>query len=166
MGQIDSRTIMQVNILVDDVERVARNYCEAFGMEMPPIWTHPNPADSVVEYKGETGNVGKLKLCVFQFGPLALELAQVLDDGDSSWQDFKRRYGYGVHNIGMFVDDLPGALQALAVKGCEPIHVGYFDGESYAIIESEKQFGCRLNLKHKGEDNRERIANQPEKRQG
>ena len=162
MSTIDSRTIMQVNILVDDVERVARNYAQAFGMKMPNIWTHPDPNNSVVKYKGKFEEVGQLKICVFQFGPLALELAQVIDGKNSSWQDYLSKYGYGVHNIGMYVNDLQGALQALANTGCTPIHTGYFVDESYTIVEAEKQFGCRLNIKHAGEDNHELLANLPD----
>ncbi len=155
---VDSKHIIQINLVVDDVERVARNYCDAFGMEMPEIWEHPGPDQAAFEYKGKFEKIGKVKICVLRFGDLALELTQVVDAEDTSWKDFQNRYGYGVHNIGLYVDDLDMALAAFAKKGAPAIHTGYFTEESYTIVESEKAFGCRFNVKHAGEDNRKLIA--------
>lgn len=157
METIKSRNIMQVNIVVDDIERVARNYTNVFGMEMPEIWMHPGPGNAALEYKGKFVNVGKVKICTFWFEKLALELIEVVDSPDSCWNDFIQEHGYGVHNIGFYVDDLPAALQAVKATGAEAIHTGYFPDESYTIINGEKEFGVRLNIKHNGEDNKALI---------
>ena len=52
MSVIKSRHIMQVNIVVDDIERVGRNYAKTFGIEMPEIWCHPGPNQAVFMYNG------------------------------------------------------------------------------------------------------------------
>ncbi len=157
MSKVDSTNLIQITMIVDDIERVARNYCETYGLEMPEIWYHPGPESAAFEYRGKFCDVGKAKFCVFQFGPVALELAEVEDAPNTSWADFKRSTACCVHNIGLYVKDLQGALDAFAQKGCKAIHTGYFEDESYTIVEAEKEFGCRVNLKHAGEDNRKLI---------
>ena len=102
-------------------------------------------------------DVGTVKICTFWFGQMALELIEVVDSPNSSWNDFIKEHGYGVHNIGFYVDDLPGAIEAVKATGAEVVHTGYFEGESYTIMNGDKEFGVRLNIKHDGEDNRELI---------
>lgn len=157
MGAITSRSIMQVNIVVEDIEHVAGNYAKTFGMKMPEIWLHPGPNAAAFEYKGQFVNVGTVKICTFWFEKMALELIEVIDSPDSSWNDFIQEYGYGVHNIGFYVDNLPGAIEAVRATGAEIVHTGYFEDESYTIVNGEKEFGVRLNIKHNGEDNKELI---------
>ena len=134
MSTIRTRNIMQINIVVDDVERVARNYAKAFGMEMPEIWLHPGPNEAAFEYRGAFCDVGTVKICTFWFEKLALELIEVVDSPNSSWNEYIREHGYGVHNIGFYVDDLPGAIKALTDTGAQVIHTGYFPVESYTIV--------------------------------
>lgn len=157
MSVIKSRHIMQVNIVVDDIERVGRNYAKTFGIEMPEIWCHPGPNQAAFMYKGKFVDVGTVKICTFWFGEMALELIEVVDAPNSPWNDYIQEHGYGVHNIGFYVDDLPGALGAVVDTGAQVVSTGYFEGESYTIVNGEKEFGVRLNIKHKGEDNKALI---------
>ena len=153
MAKIDSTNIMQVTIVVPDIEKAVQNTCDLFGVERPNIRHHSGPDKCVFYANGEKCEIGDVLLCTFEFGPVGFEFAQVIDAENTSWNDFIKRYGYGVHNIGFYVDDLDSALEALAEKNARPIHTCLFRNESYCIVNSEDAIGVRLNIKHRGENN-------------
>ena len=151
--RIDSQEIMQITILVPDIEAAVRNVSELFGVEQPNIRYHSGPDKCVFFFRGERCEVGPARLCTFTFGPIGFEFVEVGESQTNSWRDYLDAYGYGVHNIGFYVDDLQAAMGALESRGAHAIHEAYFPGESYRIVTSEKLIGTRLNIKHRGEDN-------------
>lgn len=156
-GHIDSLDIMQITILVPDIEAAVRNVSELFGIEAPNIRYHSGPDKCAFYFRGERCEVGAARLCTFTFGPVGFEFVEVCDSQNNSWKDYLDKYGYGVHNIGFYVNDLSGALGALEAKGVFPIHEAYFPNESYRVVDSEKLIGTRLNIKHRGEENTRMI---------
>jgi len=151
LSKIDSQAICQIAIVVKDIETVAKNYSRLFGIEMPKIFTVPNPNEVPLYYKGRLTST-KAKICVFQMGPVVLELTEPGDD-PSCWRDFYEKHGQGVHHIGIEVQDLDNSLNALKEIGSDVIQVGYYPTSSYWIMDTEEQLGVRFNIKHSNEDN-------------
>jgi 4-hydroxyphenylpyruvate dioxygenase and related hemolysins len=143
---IDAKTICQVAIVVKDIEKTARNYAEIFGLPMPEISLVPPPEETHIQYRGKlTGT--RAKICVFQMGPIVLELTE--PDGEpSSWREFLDDKGEGVHHIGFVVEDRKAELDFLEQKGIGIRHTGVYPGGSYTFTDSEEQLGVILNLKY------------------
>ncbi|WP_051585844.1 VOC family protein [Caldanaerobius polysaccharolyticus] len=155
MSKIDSNVICQIAIVVKDIEAAARNYSELFGMEMPEIFTVPPAEEVPVYYHGKLISP-KAKICIFQMGPIVLELTEP-GEGPSSWREFLERHGQGVHHIGIEVQNLDNALNALKKVGADVIQVGYYPTSSYWFMDSEDQLGVRVNIKHGNEDNSDKV---------
>lgn len=155
MAVIDNHAIMQIAIIVEDIEKVAANYAKAFDLPMPEITDVPPVSEVPVFYCGERTD-SRAKICCFQMGNVILELTQP-DDTSSSWKEFYDKHGQGVHHIGIQVNDRSQALEALADMGVEVNHVGYYPTGSYTFMDCMEQFGVNFNIKHGGEDNRDKL---------
>ena len=143
---VDPKSICQIALVVDDVEKVAKNYAELFGIEMPKCFLGSDPKESRTTYRGQpTG--ARAKLCVFNLGPLVLELSQTTNDEPSSWKQFREEHGEGVHHIGFAVKDRREVMDFFASKGADERHYGEYPGGSYTFVDSEKEFGVIINVK-------------------
>jgi methylmalonyl-CoA/ethylmalonyl-CoA epimerase len=143
---IELKRICQIAIVVRDIEKTARNYCEIFGLPMPEIFELPPAEQAHTRFHGRSTKT-RAKLAVFKMGHVVLELTQP-DDEPSSWKDFLEKHGEGVHHIGFIVDDLPGTLSFLEKRGIPERHSGDYPGGRYVFVESAKKLGVILNVKH------------------
>lgn len=146
MNTIPADTICQIALVVKDIEKTAQNYAKIFGVKMPEINLVPPPEETHIQYRGKpTGT--RAKICVFQMGPIVLELTE--PDGEpSSWKEFLNTKGEGVHHIGFVVQDREAALNFLDQNGIPVRHTGVYPGGSYTFVDSEKQLGVLLNIKY------------------
>ena len=146
MPPIEPRKICQVAIVVRDIEKTARAWCEIFGVPMPRIFSIPPVEEAHTKFRGKLTKT-RAKLAVFELGPLVLELTE--PDGEpSSWKEFLDTKGEGVHHIGFMVDDLPATLELFAKKGMPERHSGDYTGGRYVFVESAERLGVLLNVKH------------------
>ena len=146
MPPIDGKKICQVAIVVRDIEKTAKSFCEVFGLPMPKIFSIPPVEEAHTEFRGKRTKP-RAKLAVFDLGAVVLELTQ--PDGEpSSWKDFLDTKGEGVHHIGFMVDDLAATLDFLAKKGMPERHSGDYPGGRYVFVESMEKLGVLLNVKH------------------
>lgn len=146
MGVINPKTICQVALVVKDIEKVARNYAELFGVEMPVIFTIPPVDEAHTQYRGQLTNT-RAKLAVFDMGQVVLELTQP-DEEPSSWKEFDETNGEGVHHIGFIVQDREKTMKYFEDKGIQVRHYGEYTGGSYTFVDSAEQLGVILNIKH------------------
>ncbi len=146
MGIIDPKKICQIALVVKDIEKVAKNYAELFGVDVPEIEPVPPQEETHIVYRGKP-SATRAKLCVFDLGSVVLELSEP-DELPSSWKEFLDKKGEGVHHIGFQVEDRAAVLDAFAKRGIPVRHVGEYPGGTYTFMDSEEQFGVVLNLKH------------------
>lgn len=105
MGVIEPKKLCQITIVVKDLERVAKNYAEMLGVEMPPIGVSSPYEESHTRFKGEpTPTV--VRMCNFNMGQVVLELLET-DEYPSTWKDFLDTHGQAVHNIGFMTTGGP-----------------------------------------------------------
>jgi catechol 2,3-dioxygenase-like lactoylglutathione lyase family enzyme len=82
-------------------------------------------------------------------GPLRIELIEIME-GDTVYQDFVDQHGYGVHHLGILVDDMAAALDQARAAGFEMTQdgagFGPDDDGHYAYLDTEAALGTTLEL--------------------
>jgi hypothetical protein len=91
----------------------------------------------------------KMRVALAWIGPLRIELIQILG-GDTVYDEFVARHGYGVHHFGLLVDDMPAAIAQAQAAGLEMTMDGSgfgLDGDGhYAYLETDDLLGTTLEL--------------------
>ena len=146
VDKVDSGTICQVAIVVKDLDKAVKYYSEIFNVEPPNIFSIPPQEEAKTQYRG-VPTATRARLAVFKMGNIVLELTEP-DSEPSSWKEFLDTHGEGVHHIGFMIDDRDAVMDKLAKLGIPVRHYGEYTGGSYTVVDSEKQLGILLNLKH------------------
>ncbi|MDL2317886.1 VOC family protein [Eubacteriales bacterium OttesenSCG-928-A19] len=146
---IDLKGLIQIAFVVKDIESVARNWSEVFGIPMPEIHEITPPEECQIYYRGEK-SFSRAKIACIELGPIAIELTEP-DAHDSSWKEFLERHGgNGIHHLGFSVgsdDRRDAVIRMLGDRGIGVRHYGYYPGGSYTFVDSEEQLGVILNIK-------------------
>ncbi|MHA2225701.1 MAG: VOC family protein [Candidatus Hodarchaeales archaeon] len=125
--------IDQIGIVVQDVEATLKIYKEMFGVE--PFWT----LESAI-------NSAKLKIGLFYFNEIQMELIQVLE-GTSIHSTFLEQRGEGLHHLGFFIDDIQLELAYLEKCGINVLQRGMvLEMVKFAYLDTEKSLGIILEL--------------------
>jgi hypothetical protein len=147
---INANGFIQVAIIVRDIEKAAKEWCDLFDLPMPQIRVQePGPRDGTT-YRGQPGNYG-LKLAVIDLKDrgFVIELHEPTG-GESTFQEFLDKHGEGVHHLGFEVGEKRDAIIGeLEEKGYAMRTVGYYPGSSWTIVDSEATLGVNLNIKPK-----------------
>jgi len=146
MNKLDTTTIVQIGLIVKDVKKTAGHYADIFGIPKPAIV--PIAADSFAKtnYRGQP-STAKGKAAFFNLGAVQVELIEPVG-APSTWEEFLRTNGEGIHHIAFQTADMEGSKRYLNSKGMETVQSGAWDGGQYAYIESSKQLGTILELLH------------------
>ena len=140
--------IAQVAILVKDLEATVENYQKVFGIGPWYFYTYGKPFVKEMSYHGHPADY-KIRIALAQLGPIRIELIEV-QEGDSIYADFLREHGFGVHHLGVLVEDMPETLIQAGFIGLNMIQDGSgFGADSdghYAYLDTEQQFGVTFEL--------------------
>lgn len=146
MNKLDSTTVVQIGIIVKDAEKTASHYAEVFGIPKPAVVPIADDSFANTNYRGQS-STAKGKAAFFDLGPVQMELIEPVG-APSTWEEFLRTKGEGIHHIAFKTTDMDAARKFLASKGMETVQSGAWDGGQYAYIESTKQLGTILELLH------------------
>ncbi len=142
---------IQVNIIVDDIQRAAKAWAALLGVPEPEIWVNhlQSNGDYPYTYRGKDVPCD-LQMCVIDMGSWVLELHQV-DGTPSTFREFQNKHGMGVHHLGFEVgDDRDKVIQELKALGFDTERtVGIYPGSSWTIVDTEDVLGVNLNIKPK-----------------
>jgi hypothetical protein len=83
----------------------------------------------------------------FKLGAIEMELIEPVGS-PSTWEEFLRIHGEGVHHIAIQTAEMGAAQQFLASRGMETLQEGGWDGGQYAYIDSAGPLGVVLELLH------------------
>jgi len=140
--------VAQVAILVKDLDNTVENYWTMFGIGPWHFYTYSKPLVRQMSYRGRPAEY-KMRIALSQIGPLRIELIEA-KEGDSIYADFINEHGYGVHHLGILVDDMKDALAQTNSAGLNMIQDGSgfgLDGDGhYAYLETEEALGVTLEL--------------------
>lgn len=154
---IDSKTICQIAIIVEDLDTVAANYKKAFGIE--PVIINIPGSDSVPAYTdGYQGNYSDVRLAIFKFDNMVIEIAEP-DKKDSPWRRWLDKHGPGIQHLGFMIpeNNKEEALGTLKETESELYHAGFYPNLTYTFVNCFEAFGIDFNIKWKT-DNAEKIT--------
>jgi methylmalonyl-CoA/ethylmalonyl-CoA epimerase len=140
--------IAQIALIVPDLDRAVEAYWHRFGIGPWHIYTYQRPMVQDMSYRGEPADYA-MRLALSWIGPLRIELIQPLG-GDSVYHDFVREHGYGVHHLGVLVEDMAAALARAEEAGLTMIQdgsgFGLDDDGHYAYLDTQELIGVDLEL--------------------
>ena len=142
---------IQVNIIVDDIQRAAKAWAALLNVPEPEIWVNhlQSNGDNPYTYRGQDIPCD-LQMCVIDMGSWVLELHQV-DGTPSTFREFQDKHAFGVHHLGFEVgDDRDEVIRELQEMGFDTERtVGIYPGSSWTIVDTEDILGVNLNIKPK-----------------
>lgn len=141
---------IQVAIIVDDIEVAAREWAELLNVPVPEIRVHQtvDTTDPNLNYYGKNYKYGLKLASIMAPQGFIIELHQILDDNPSTYNEFIKENGYGVHHLGFAVGDRRDAVvNELVERGYQKRVEHFYPGGSWTIIDSEQSLGVNLNIK-------------------
>ena len=140
--------IDQIALVVEDLDKAVEEYWKLFGVGPWHIYTYGKPLVKKMTYHGRPCEY-KMRLALTRIGSLRIELVEVLD-GDLIHADFVKEHGYGVHHIGVLVEDMDAAIVQAEAAGLTVTLDGTgfgADGDGhYAFLDTEDKIGIALEL--------------------
>lgn len=143
---IGTDRVIQIGIIVCDIERTTRRYCEVLGFERPPIMVTPGYEVVNTTYNGQPSDA-TAKLAFLNAGQLQIELIEP-DEKPSVWRDFLNANGEGAHHIAFPVQNTKQATDYLARYGIVVSQQGLYSSRNgmYTYLDSQSQLGTTIEL--------------------
>ena len=140
--------IHQIALVVEDLDKTVEHYWHTFGIGPWHFYTYKRPLLKMSRYYGKDVD-NAIRIALSHFGPTRIELIEVLH-GETIHADFIEEHGYGVHHLGIYVEDMRTALDEALEAGFTVIQEGAGfgpDGDGhYAYLDTEKAFGAIYEL--------------------
>jgi methylmalonyl-CoA/ethylmalonyl-CoA epimerase len=140
--------VAQVALIVEDLDKAVESYYRLFGIGPWHLYTYGKPLVKEMSYRGEPAEYS-MRLALSYLGPLRIELIE-LGEGDTVYADHVREHGFGVHHLGILVDDMRTALNEAEAAGLTMTQDGAGfgrDGDGhYAYLNTEETIGVVLEL--------------------
>lgn len=146
MKSLDQPVVVQIGLIVKDVEKTAGHYAEVFGIPRPQVVPIADDAFAKTVYRGKPSQA-KGRAAFFDLGPIQMELIEPVG-GPSTWEEFLRTHGEGIHHLAFQTQDMQAARAFLDSQGMPTIQSGGWDGGQYAYVECNQQLGLILELLH------------------
>jgi predicted enzyme related to lactoylglutathione lyase len=141
---LDTKVVTQIGIVVKDIDKAGKAYADLFGMEKPePIITDKYEKTNA-HYRGEPMKA-RAKLAFIRLENITIELIEPVG-GPSTWQEFLKENGEGVHHIAFDVKGMDKTIGMLEKKGGNLVQRGNFTGGSYSYVEMEEELKVILEL--------------------
>ncbi len=141
---IEGKEIKQLGIVVDDVERIARNYWELMGIGPWYIldFTPQHLADMYLHGIAADETQSHIKAGIAQFGEIQLELLQPVR-GPSTHMEFWRTKGQGIHHVSFGqIDDHDKVITGSEGMGIEVESSGLLGGATtFTYLATQKDLG-------------------------
>lgn len=141
---------IQIAIIVEDIEVAAREWSELLNVPMPEIKVHQtvDTTDPNLMYYGKNYKYGLKLASILAPQGFIIELHEIIDDNPSTYNEFIKEHGYGVHHLGFAVGERRDAVvNELIDRGYQKRVEHFYPGGSWTIIDSEQSSGVNLNIK-------------------
>ena len=161
--------VAQIALIVRDLDEAVKTYWHTFGIGPWHFYTYGKPLVKRMTRNGEPCEY-RMRLALSYIGDMRIELIQPLE-GDTVYQEFVERHGYGVHHLGVLTDDMSESIAEAAEAGFAMIQdgagFGPDDDGHYAYLNTEDAIGTTIELieRPKRRSKPEKIYPAPEDRQ-
>jgi 4-hydroxyphenylpyruvate dioxygenase-like putative hemolysin len=85
------------------------------------------------------------KLAFAQAGPVEIELIEP-GEGETTWSEFLRDKGEGVHHVAMWIEDMDKEVESFAKDGVAVLQSGDDEAVKFAYMDTEKTAGVIFEL--------------------
>lgn len=140
--------VAQVALVVEDLDATVANYWRLFGIGPWHFYTYGRPLLTAMTYRGAPAEYA-MRVALANIGPLRIELIEMVS-GDTVYAEHVARHGYGVHHLGVLVDDMATALAEAEAAGWTVTQDGAGFGRGgdghYAYLDTEADIGVTLEL--------------------
>jgi catechol 2,3-dioxygenase-like lactoylglutathione lyase family enzyme len=134
-GQIKVKSIDQVCLVVEDVQKTIENYWLILGIGPWDVYQWQTPLLYDYRYYGKPA-WSRAKVALTQVGSVQLEIVEHVD-GDSIYQDFLKEHGEGLHHVKFVTENTDQILATLAQQGLPCIQSGcYGDTGHYNYVDT------------------------------
>jgi methylmalonyl-CoA/ethylmalonyl-CoA epimerase len=140
--------IIQVCQVVKDLDRAVRGYWDLFGIGPWLLYTYRKPLLKQLDYHGRPVE-SRFRVGLCWIGPLCIELVEQVD-GNSIYADFVRDHGYGLHHLGVKVEEMEAAIAQARAAGLSILQEGSGHGADgsghFAYLSTEAEIGTIIEL--------------------
>jgi catechol 2,3-dioxygenase-like lactoylglutathione lyase family enzyme len=140
--------IEQVALIVEDLEQAVARYWDLLGVGPWTMYTYGKPLLKSATYRGQEASPVQ-RIALATLGTLRIELIEPVE-GPSIFHDWIAEHGYGMHHVGVKVEDMAAALAEAKVAGIDVIQDGRgygLDGDGhYAYLDTVEALGMVLEL--------------------
>lgn len=138
------RTVTQIGLVVDDIQKYVKSFAEVFGMERPEIQFTGLYQEAKTEYNASpTG--ARAKLAFFELENLTIEIIEPMGE-PSTWREFLETRGPGIHHIAFNVKSMDNSMEVLEKNHGKLVQKGKFEGGSYAYVDMSENLGLMIEL--------------------
>jgi len=142
------RSVGQIGYVVKDIYRTMDYYIEHHGITGWHVYTYGSPLLRFMRYHGKDIEYSA-HIALNYFGNTRIELIQNLE-GKTLYTDFIETHGYGLHHLGVYVEDIQKELEAARLEGIEiSMEGGGFglDGDGhFAYLDTQDTAGAIYEL--------------------
>jgi catechol 2,3-dioxygenase-like lactoylglutathione lyase family enzyme len=142
------RGVAQVALVVENLERAVEQYWYRFGVGPWHFYTYQRPLLRHMTRNGAPADYA-MRVALANLGPTRIELIEQ-KAGDTVYAEFIRDHGYGVHHLGVLVEDMEAALREARAAGYRVTMDGSgfgLDGDGhYAYLDTEDGLGTTIEL--------------------
>jgi len=140
--------IAQVCVIVPDLDRAVENYWKVFGIGPWTFYTYGKPLVKRMTRHGEPCEY-KMRVALANVGTMRIELIEPLE-GDTVYNEFVEKHGYGVHHVGVLIESMGDALARANEAGLKMTQdgagFGPDDDGHYAYLATEDLIGTTIEL--------------------
>ena len=159
-GRFPITNVVQVCLVVKDLDRTVEKFWKCFGIGPWHLYTYGKPLVKRMTRHGKPCEY-KMRVALANIGQLRIELIEPLE-GDTVYQEFVEKHGYGVHHLGVLVENMEQSLRDAEAAGFHMTQdgagFGPDDDGHYAYLDTEDLIGTTIELVE-----RPKRRNPPEK---
>lgn len=138
------RTVTQIGLVVDDIQKYVKSFAKFFGMERPEIQITGSYQETKTEYNAlPTG--ARAKLAFFELENLTIEIIEPMGES-STWSEFLKTRGPGIHHIAFNVKSMDKSVDVLEKNHGKLVQKGNFTGGSYAYMDMSDKLCLMIEL--------------------
>jgi methylmalonyl-CoA/ethylmalonyl-CoA epimerase len=141
--------ISQIALVVEDLEKAVERYWKVFGVGPWQFYSYGKPLLKKMSYRGKPAEY-RMRIAMAQVGSLNLELIE-MQEGRTVYADFVAKHGFGVHHVGVQVDDADAAIALAKEAGIEMLQDGSgfgCEGDGhFAYLDTEEAIGVMIELR-------------------
>lgn len=143
---VGSRTLTHLAFVVNDIEQAAEDFARLFGVEKPP-WLNMSDMVTNSQYRGQPVGFNH-KVAFINTPSMQIELVEPDSKDQSTFREFLRKNGEGIHHTGLIIDNMQEKTQIMKNNGFNVVQTGDITGNGghFAFFDTKKAYKTMTEL--------------------